>query len=111
MAAGNYDIITIEGGGVALSLVYKDDTGTPIDISSYTPYIDVTDNKRDNETITTFTGAFVTDGTDGAFTLNISPSEATALGWFSGRFVIKLVDDPAEIQLVYGKLQIKKLKY
>jgi len=110
MAAGNYDIITIEGGGVALSLVYKDDNGTPIDISSYTPKIFVTDNKKD-PTEDEFTGALTTDGTDGAFTITLTPSEADGLGFYSGRYIIKLEGASTEIQLVYGKLQIKKLKY
>lgn len=110
MSAAKYDLIISEGAGLSLSLVYKDNAGTVIDISAKTPRIRITDNVYD-ETTDTFNGTLTTDGTDGAFTITVSSADIDALGFRDGRFIIDLVEGTTSIQLVYGKLKVKELKY
>lgn len=109
MSAANYDIITQEGAGLSLTLVYKDDAGTPIDISTYAPQINVTDNAQD-DTADTYVGAFVTDGTDGAFNITITPAQVETWLFRNGRYTIEL-DAVSGLVLVYGKLQVRNLPY
>lgn len=110
MSAAKYDLIISEGHGLSLSLVYKDNEGQVLDISSKTPRIRITDNAYDTVT-DTFDGTLTTDGTDGAFDFTIASSVVDAFSFKDGRFVIELVEGAASIQLVYGKLKIKELKY
>ena len=110
MSAAKYDLIISEGAGLSLSLVYKDNAGVVIDISAKTPRIRITDNVYD-DTTDTFTGALTTDGTDGAFTITVSSADIDALGFRDGRFIIDLLEGDTSIQLVYGKLKVKELKY
>ena len=109
MAAAKYDIKTEEGAGLSLSLVYKNDAGTPIDISGATISLDITDNVFD-DTADSFPGAFVTDGTDGAFTIVVAAASIDALTFPQGRYIIKLTGSP-EVTLLYGKFQVKPLPY
>lgn len=95
---------------MSLSLVYKDNDGVVFDISSKTPRILITDNAYDDVT-DSFDGTLTTDGTDGAFDFTIAASVVDNFGFRDGRFVIELVEGSASIQLVYGKLKVKKLKY
>lgn len=109
MAAAKYDIQTETGAGLSLALVYKDDNDTPIDISGATITMKVTDNVFD-ETSDNFLGTLTTDGTDGAFSITIASTAIDALPFRSGRYVIELTGTP-EVSLLYGKLQVKRLKY
>jgi len=109
MAAAKYDIQTEEGAGLSLALVYKDDNDTPIDISGATITLKVTDNIFD-ETSDQFPGTLTTDGTDGAFGITIASTSIDALAFRNGRYVIELTGVP-ELTLLYGKFQVKKLKY
>lgn len=110
MSAAKYDLIISEGHGLSLSLVYKDNDGNVFDISSKTPRIRITDNAYDDVT-DSFDGTLATDGTDGAFNITIASGTVDNFGFRDGRFVIELVEGAASIQLVYGKLKIKELKY
>jgi len=111
MSAAKYDLIAEQGSGISLTLVYKESDGTtPIDISNGTPRIRVTDNEFD-ETSDTFTGTFTTDGTDGSFSIGVTTEQVEALGFRSGRYVIEVVRPALTETLVYGKLQIRELKY
>ena len=109
MAAAKYDIQVEEGAGLSLALVYKDETGTPIDISGATITMSITDNSND-DTSDDFAGAFVTDGTDGAFTVIIASTAIDALAFTNGRYLISL-SGSVIADLIYGKFQVKQLPY
>lgn len=109
MAAAKYDIQVEEGAGLSLALVYKDENGTPIDISGATITMSITDNSND-DTSDDFAGAFVTDGTDGAFTVLINSSAIDALEFVNGRYLISL-SGSVVADLIYGKFQVKQLPY
>lgn len=109
MAAAKYDIIIQEGASLALTLVYKDSAGTPIDISGSTSSIDIIDNALDS-VADTFAGSFTTDGTDGSFEIALTAAQVSALGFANGRYTISLAGSPADT-LLYGKFLVKPLKY
>lgn len=109
MAAAKYDIQTETGAGLSLALVYKDQNDAVIDISGATITMKVTDNVFD-ETADSFPGTFTTDGTDGAFNIQLTATSVDGLAFRNGRYVIELTGAP-EVTLLYGKFQVKRLKY
>lgn len=104
MPAANYDIITAQLSGLALTCVYKDEDGNPVDITGATPEFRITDNQYD-ETLDTYTGSLTTDGTDGSFQISIGASTVDGWGFNMGRYVIALTG-VMDVALIYGKIQI-----
>ena len=92
-----------------MTLVYKDDSNTPIDISGSTPSIVLTDNVFD-ATADSFTGTLTTDGSDGSFSITLTTAQVDGLGFANGRYIIQLVGSVTDT-LLYGKFQVKPLKY
>lgn len=107
MAAAKYNITVEEYSSLSLALVYKDSTNTPIDISTLALNMEVYDNDRSEASATAFTPTYTTDGTDGAFDVQIAWSLIDALPYNQGRYVITVGQDT----ILHGKFQVKQLRY
>ena len=108
MAAAKYNIIVEEAASLSLSCVYKDSAGTPISLVGSTADIVLIDN-ADDATPTTIS-CTLTDPVNGAFDATMTAAQITALGFLSGRYTIEL-SGAINDTLLYGKFQVRPLKY
>ena len=107
MAAAKYNIQVEEHSSLSLALTYKDNTDTVIDISSSALAMSVYDNDRSTDEAIAVTPVLTTDGTDGRFDVTIPWATLSALDYKQGRYIITVGGDT----ILYGKLQIKQLRY
>lgn len=107
MAAAKFNIQVEEHSSLSLALVYKDASDTVIDISGQTLVMTIYDNDIEDGSATTVTPTLTTDGTDGAFEVAMPWSNVDALGFPQGRYILRINGDA----VLYGKFQIKQLRY
>lgn len=107
MSAAKYNIKVEEHSSLSLALTYKDANGDAIDISSSALVMSVYDNDLSIDEAITVTPSFTTDGTDGRFDITMPWSQLDGLDYKQGRYTLSVGGDT----ILYGKLQIKQLRY
>lgn len=107
MAAAKYNIQVEEYSALSLALTYKDSNDTVIDISSSALVMSVYDNDRSIDDAITVTPTLTTDGTDGRFDVSVPWPTLSSLNYKQGRYTLTVGGDT----ILYGKLQIKELRY
>lgn len=107
MAAARYNIQVEEYSDLSLTITYKDSSDNPIDISTSTLEFELFDNDRSIADATNATVTLTTDGTDGQMDIDATWATLDLLDYKQGRYTLK-VDGTV---ILYGKLQIKQLRY
>jgi len=107
MSAAKYNISVDEYSALSLSITYKDANDVAVDISGQTLAMSVYDNDRSTDEATAVTPTFETDGTDGIINIAIPWSTLNTFDYRQGRYTITV---GANV-ILYGKLQIKQLRY
>lgn len=107
MSAAKYNIAAEEYSALSLSITYKDSDNVAVDISGQTLAMSVYDNDASTDEATAIVPTFETDGTDGIFNIAIPWTQLQNLNYRQGRYTVNLGDTV----ILYGKLQIKQLRY
>jgi hypothetical protein len=98
MSAAKYNISVDEYSELSLSITYKD--ADDVAVSVY-------DNDRSTDEATAVTPTFETDGSDGIINISIPWSTLNTFDYRQGRYTITVGTNV----ILYGKLQIKQLRY
>ena len=107
MSAAKYNISVDEYSQLSLSITYKDSSDVVVDISGQVLAMSVYDNDRSADEATAVTPTFETDGSDGVFNVVIPWATLSGLNYRQGRYTISVGSEV----ILYGKLQIKQLRY
>lgn len=111
MAAANYDITIEQGATFPLSIIWKDDSGTPINLDGYTARMQVRKSSQSDEVILNLTSnesdlSITLGGEDGTIDILI-PAEVTAgLEVRRAVYDLELVNDPEITRLIQGSVTI-----
>ena len=80
MAAGNYDFIIEQGATFSKQITWKDSTGTPINLSSYTISGKIRRKSTDQNQVAAFTCTKADQGTSpGVFTISLTAAVSATL--------------------------------
>lgn len=111
MPAAIYDIPAIEqGADFFFDLTYKDDTGTPIDLTGYSARMQIREEVSSNialVSISSATGEIVLGGIAGTIAVHIPASVTTGLSFNTGKYDLELEDSAGVVtRLIQGSVTL-----
>lgn len=111
MSAANYDIPAIEqGADFFLDLVYKDDTGTPIDLTGFSARMQVREEYSSAApvvNISTGTSGITLGGLSGSIAIHIPAADTAALSFNTARYDLELEDSTGVVtRLIQGSVTL-----
>lgn len=95
MPAAVYDITIEQGADFFINLTYKDDTGSPIDLTGYSARMQVREDYSSATALvdaTTGNGDITLGGVSGSIDIHIPASVTGALNFDTGKYDIEIVD-------------------
>ena len=112
MSAGSYDIYIEQGATLSLPIVWKDSSGTVINITGYTARMQVRQSVNSPTVLlsaTTANGKLVIDGAAGKVTITLSASDTASITWLTGVYDLELVSGGGEVNRVLeGRLLVNR---
>ena len=112
MTAAAYDLVIEQGATLNKSFVWKDSTGTPINLTSYTARMQIRPSVGSSEVLlelTTLNGRITITGSEGKIQLNVSAADTAAITWQRGKSDLELVSAPGVVtRLLSGDVEISK---
>ncbi len=110
MSAGKVDLKIEQGATYQHPFAWKDNNGTPIDITGWTARMHIRSSVSDDVVLmelTTGNGRITLDGPEGKVTLTISATDTTAISWKKGVYDLELEDPGGYVKrLVEGKVSV-----
>lgn len=128
MSAGRYSFVIEQGATLDLEIVYKDSSGTPVNLSGYTAAMQIRDSPGGSTLHATLTSSFgdVYTKTSGSSFISLSGSNLTtsqvsgSIGVYIGHTVtngftfnegyydLELTNGQSRVRLLEGKVQVTK---
>ena len=109
MAAANYDLYIEQGATFTLQLVWKDDEGTPIDITGYSARMQIRRNYGSEPVISLADGeGLVLGNTAGTIEITITDEQTEAITITSGRYDLELEFGGVVTRLIEGLVDISR---
>lgn len=128
MSAGRYSFVIEQGATLDLEIVYKDSSGTPVNLSGYTAAMQIRDTTGGTTLHATLTSSFgdIYSKTSGSAFLSLSGSNLTtsqtsgSIGVYIGHTVtnaftfnegyydLELTNGQTRVRLLEGKVQVTK---
>lgn len=112
MAAASYDLLIEQGATFIKDLVWKDSTGTAIDVTGYTARMQIRRNKSAVDVLLTATteNGYITMGTtDGAIDIEIPDTVTAALTATRGMYDLEVISPGGVVtRLIEGTVEISR---
>lgn len=115
MPAAKYDLLLEQGSLFTLDLIYKDGTGTPIDLTGYAARMQIRQKHSSPDpaalTFSTTDGSIVLGGVDGTIHVEASAEATSGVEIKAGVYDLELIPPSGEddtFRLVEGTVTISK---
>lgn len=112
MSAGIYDIYIEQGATYNQPLVWKDSSGTAVNVTGYTARMQIrktVDATTIILTLTTENGRITVGGANGLITLLVSAADTAALTTFCGVYDLEVISPTGVVtRLLEGQVEISK---
>ena len=109
MAAADYDLLIEQGATFELSIVWKDNEGTPIDISGYSARMQIRKTYDSEPVINLTDGSGITlGGITGSIDISIDADTTDGLIINRGRYDLELESNGIVTRLIQGTVEISK---
>ena len=109
MAAANYDLYVEQGATFELSIVWKDDEGTPIDITGYSARLQIRKTYTSDPVISLTNGDGITlGGVTGSIDILIDADATEAIEIRRGRYDLELEFAGVVTRLIEGVVEISR---
>lgn len=112
MSAGIYDIYIEQGATYNQPLVWKDSSGTAINVTGYTARMQIrktVDATTIILTLTTENGRITVGGANGLITLLVSAADTAALTTFCGVYDLEVISPAGVVtRLLEGQVEVSK---
>lgn len=111
MSAGIYDIIIEQGATFQMTLTWKDNAGSPIDLSGYSARMQVRTSYEAEETLVSLTSAggdIVLGGALGTIAITIAASVTQGLQIDEAVYDLELVNGLTVTRLLQGKATVSR---
>lgn len=112
MSAGIYDIYIEQGATYNQPLVWKDSSGTAVNVTGYTARMQIrktVDATTIILTLTTENGRITVGGANGLITLLVSAADTAALTSFCGVYDLEVISPTGVVtRLLEGQVEISK---
>lgn len=112
MSAGIYDIYMEQGATYNQPLVWKDSSGTAVNVTGYTARMQIRrtlDATTVILTLTTENGRITVGGSNGLITLLVSAADTAALTTFCGVYDLEVISPAGVVtRLLEGQVEISK---
>lgn len=112
MSAGIYDIYIEQGATYNQPLVWKDSSGTAVNVTGYTARMQIrktVDASTIILTLTTENGRITVGGSNGLITLLVSAADTAALTTFCGVYDLEVISPTGVVtRLLEGQVEISK---
>ncbi len=109
---GTYNFTIYQGATFTYTLTWKDDAGTPIDITGFTAVLQFRESRDASTTfltLSTAAGGITLGGAAGTITLAISATDTTAITVTGGVYDLKLTSGAGVVtRLLEGEVLISK---
>lgn len=107
MPAATYDLLIEQGATFDQEFIWKDSTGTPIDLTGYTARMKIRQLKTDAEIISLTSSSGITIASGGSITILITATQTAALPTCRGRYDLELQDSTGVVtRLLQGDVEI-----
>jgi hypothetical protein len=107
MPAAQYDLLIEQGATFEQEFIWKDSTGTPIDLSTYTARMKIRQLKTDTEIVSLTSSSGITLTSGGSITILISATATAALPTCRARYDLELQDALGTVtRLLQGDVEI-----
>lgn len=112
MSAGIYDIYIEQGATYNQPLVWKDSSGTAVNVTGYTARMQIrktVDATTIILTLTTENGRITVGGANGLITLLVSAADTAALTTFCGVYDLEVISPTGVVtRLLEGQVEVSK---
>jgi len=111
MSAGIYDITIEQGATFALTATWKDNTGSPINLSGYSARMQVRTSYEAEETLVSLTssgGDIVLGGALGTIVITIAASVTQGLQINEGVYDLELINGATVTRLLQGRATVSR---
>jgi len=112
MSAGIYDIYIEQGATYNQPLVWKDSSGTAVNVTGYTARMQIrktVDATTIILTLTTENGRIIVGGANGLITLLVSAADTAALTTFCGVYDLEVISPAGVVtRLLEGQVEVSK---
>lgn len=112
MSAGIYDIYIEQGATYNQPLVWKDSSGTTVNVTGYTARMQIrktVDATTIILTLTTENGRITVGGSNGLITLLVSATDTAALTSFCGVYDLEVISPTGVVtRLLEGQVEVSK---
>jgi hypothetical protein len=112
MSAGIYDIYIEQGATYNQPLVWKDSSGTAVNVTGYTARMQIrktVDATTIILTLTTENGRITVGGSNGLITLLVSAADTAALTTFCGVYDLEVISPAGVVtRLLEGQVEVSK---
>jgi len=112
MSAGIYDIYIEQGATYNQPLVWKDSSGTAVNVTCYTARMQIrktVDATTIIWTLTTENGRITVGGANGLITLLVSAADTAALTTFCGVYDLEVISPAGVVtRLLEGQVEVSK---
>jgi hypothetical protein len=109
MSAGIYNDILDQGATYQLVVVYKDDSGSPINLTGYSAFMQLRENYDSTVadlTLTTANGGISINGPLGEITITATAAQTTTLTSDYYLYDLELVSGSEVIRLLQGQITV-----
>jgi hypothetical protein len=107
MPAANYDLYIEQGATYSQEFVWKDSTGTPINLSTYTARMQVRQVKTENIILNLTNTSGITLGSNGSIKIAVSATGTSALPTLNARYDLELQSSSGTVtRLLQGEVVI-----
>lgn len=109
MSAGIYNDTLDQGATYNLVVVYKDDSGDPIDLTGFSAFMQLRESYQSSVadlTLSTANGGISIDGPNGEITITATATQTTALLSDFYVYDLELVNGSTVIRLLQGQITV-----
>jgi hypothetical protein len=112
MSAAVYNFEVLQGTSLVKSVVWKNDTGTPVNLTGYTAKMQVRETADSEDVLlelSTALGNIQITPAQGKVTLIFSPDDTSGAYWTRGRYDLELTSGTGFVtRLIQGKFSLSK---
>lgn len=112
MTAAAYNFVIEQGATLDKTFVWKDSTGTVINLSGYTARMQVRQTVGSSTILldlTTLNGRIIITALTGQIRLLVAATDTAAITWQRGKYDLELVSSTGVVtRLLYGEVEVSK---
>ena len=112
MTAAAYDFVIEQGATLSKTFVWKDSTGTIINLSGYTARMQIRQTVSASTILldlSTLNGRIIITALTGQIRLLVAAADTGAITWQRGKYDLELVSSTGVVtRLLYGEVEVSK---